>query len=41
MFKELEEDRVVGKMYVGPYMYEPDAQNLENVVPEWPDMERS
>lgn len=39
MNEELEGEEEINKMlYVGCYMYDPDATNTENVVPDQPDM---
>ncbi|XP_057687907.1 uncharacterized protein LOC130927605 [Corythoichthys intestinalis] len=39
VFEELEEEEEVGILYVGPYMYEPDANEDASNVPTRPDLE--
>lgn len=39
VFKELEEEEYQGLMVAGPYMHEPDAVDVVEVVPNQPDME--
>jgi len=39
VFEELEEEEYQGLMVVGPYMHEPDAVDVVEVVPNQPDME--
>lgn len=36
---QVEEEEVVGEMDIGTKMYEPDAQEAENVAPKRPDTE--